>query len=153
MSTLIEIGALVVVAAAAWFVLRRRGVGLARVAASTVGIYAGLLGAVHGYFEILQGNVAPDSFVINAIGTPCQADAVWHACLPAITMLPNFLIAGVLTLIISLIILTWAVAFIQRKRGGWILILLAVALLLAGGGFFPPFYGIVAGVIATQVKQ
>lgn len=71
MSMLIEISALMLVVVGLWFALRRRGVGLARVAASMVGVYAGLLGAIHGYSEILQGNVAPDSLMINAIGSPC----------------------------------------------------------------------------------
>src|SRR5450756_1203311 len=86
-----------------------------RVAISTIGVYAGLLGAVHGYFETLQGNVAPSGIAIKAIGPPCQADKVWHACLPAITLVPNFLVAGILAIIISFTIVVWAAAFIQRK--------------------------------------
>ena len=44
-----------------------------RIVASFIGIYAGLLGLEHGYFETLQGNVKPSSIVIGAIGSPCQA--------------------------------------------------------------------------------
>ena len=39
-----------------------------RIVASTVGMYGGLLGVEHGIGETLQGNVAPDSLLINAIG-------------------------------------------------------------------------------------
>lgn len=41
-----------------------------RIAASALGIYAGLLGMEHGVFETLQGNVAPNGIMINAIGVP-----------------------------------------------------------------------------------
>jgi hypothetical protein len=40
-----------------------------RIAASTLGVYAGLLGMEHGYFETLQGSVAPSGITINAIQT------------------------------------------------------------------------------------
>jgi|SRR5450756_107566 len=123
-----------------------------RVAISTIGVYAGLLGAVHGYFETLQGNVAPSGIAIKAIGPPCQADKVWHACLPAITLVPNFLVAGILAIIISLTIVVWAAAFIQRKNGGLILILLSILMFLVGGGFIPFFTGIIAGVAGTRIK-
>lgn len=67
-----------------------------RVAASALGVYVGLLGALHGYFEILQGDVAPDGLMINAIGPPCQPEEVGHACFPAMTLVPNFLVTGIL---------------------------------------------------------
>jgi hypothetical protein len=115
-------------------------------------VYAGLLGAVHGYFETLQGNAAPAGIVINAIGAPCRGDMVWHACLPAMTLIPSFRITGVLAILVSLAVLVWAAAFVQRRRGGLVLILLSIMLLLVGGGFIPPTLGIIAGMVATRVN-
>jgi len=63
----------------------------AKVAASILGAYAGLLGVEHGIFETLQGSTAPDGIMINALGAPCEAETVWHACYPALTLVPNFL--------------------------------------------------------------
>lgn len=123
-----------------------------RVATSTIGVYAGLLGAIHGYFETLQGNVVPGGIGINAIGAPCQGDVVWHACLPAMTIVPSFIVTGILAIIISLIIVVWAGVFIQRKNSGLILILLSILMLLVGGGFIPTFAGIVAGVAGTGIN-
>ena len=37
-----------------------------RAVASLFGVLAGLLGMEHGYFETLQGNVAPGSIMIHA---------------------------------------------------------------------------------------
>ena len=124
-----------------------------RVAISTIGVYAGLLGAVHGTLETLQGDIAPSGIGINAIGAPCQGDAVWHACLPAMTLISNFLVTGILAIIISLIIVVWAAVFIQRKNSGLILILLSILMLLVGGGFIPAFTGIIAGVAGTRINS
>ena len=63
----------------------------AKVAASILGAYAGLLGVEHGIFETLQGSTPPDGLMINALGAPCEAETVWHACYPALTVVPNFL--------------------------------------------------------------
>lgn len=122
-----------------------------RTAASAVGTYAGLLGAAHGYFETRQGNFAPQGMMINAVGVPCQPESIWHACFPAMTLIPNLLAAGVITLLAALAVLVWAAAFIGRKRGGLALILLSVVLLLAGGGFIPPMLGIIAGMVGTRI--
>jgi len=50
----------------------------ARIVASALGVFAGLFGMEHGYFETLQGNVAPGGIYLLAIGPPCQANTVWH---------------------------------------------------------------------------
>jgi hypothetical protein len=39
-----------------------------RLVASVIGVEGGLLGLEHGYFELLQGDVAPGRLLINAIG-------------------------------------------------------------------------------------
>ncbi|MBU0493785.1 MAG: hypothetical protein KKA73_13360 [Chloroflexi bacterium] len=123
----------------------------ARIATLALGVYAGLLGMEHGVFEILQGNVAPAGLLINALGPPCQADTVWHACYPALTIVPNFLVTGVLTIVTGLVVLIWAAALVGKKHGGLVLILLSVLMLPVGGGFIAPFIGIVAGVTGTRI--
>ncbi len=42
------------------------------------------------------------------------------------TIIPNFLVSGVLTIIFGLIVAAWAGAFVQRKNGGLVLILLLI---------------------------
>lgn len=105
----------------------------------------------HGYFEILQGSIAPSRLMINAVGPSCQAEKIWHACLPALTILPNFLITGILAILIGLCILVWAAFFIKRENGGLILILLSLLLLLFGGGFVSAFTGILAGAAGIRI--
>lgn len=120
-------------------------------AASALGVYAGLLGAQHGAFEILQGADRPDGLITNAIGPPCQPETVWHACLPAMTVIPNYLVTGILAVAVGLVIILWSAAFVQRKRGGLVLVLLSIALLLVGGGFVAPFIGFVAGATGAAI--
>jgi hypothetical protein len=123
-----------------------------RVVAALFGLFAGFGGPEHGYFEILQGNVKPDGLVIAAMGPPCEPEEVWNLCEPAMTVIPSYSITGILAVIIGLITMIWAAAFVQRKHGGIVLMLLSVALLLFGGGLVPPVIGIVAGVIATRIN-
>lgn len=124
-----------------------------RIAASAFGIAAGLAGLEHGYFEILQGSVRPAGFMFPSMGTPCIPEQAWNACEPAVSILPNLLTAGILTVIIGLLILVWSAAFVQRKYGGLILILLSVLLILVGGGVFPPLFGVIGGVAGISINK
>ena len=129
-----------------------------REAAKTVamwfGIVAGIAGLEHGYFEILQGNtrLASPAF-FPSMGPPCVPEEVWNACEPAMTILPNFLIAGILSVILGLLIIVWSAGFIKRRNGGLVLILLSIVLLLFGGGFFPPLIGIVGGAAGMKINK
>ncbi len=124
-------------------------VGATRVVASVLGAVAGLVAIYHGYNETLQGSVPTGGILINAIGPPCQG----NACLPAMTLVPNFQITGILAIIMGLVVFVWAAVLIQRRRGGVILIVLSVLLLLVGGGYLPPALGIIAGIVGTRIKQ
>ena len=120
--------------------------------ATWFGVAAGLAGIEHGYFEVLQGNLRPDSLMIASMGPPCDPERVWNACEPAMTVIPSFLITGILAIIASLAVLIWAAAFVQRKHGGVVLILLSIVLLLVGGGLFPPLIGVIAGVAGAKIN-
>lgn len=123
-----------------------------RITASALGIYAGLLGMAHGIYEVLQGNVRQVSMMFNAIGPPCQASKTAHACFPAMSIVSNMRVTGVLAILIGLLMVTWAVAFIQRKHGGLVMILLSTLLLLVGGGFIPPMIGILSGTLGSWIN-
>lgn len=122
-----------------------------RIVAASLGVFAGIGGPEHGIFEILRGNTRPESIMIAAMGPPCNPGEVWHLCEPAMTILPNFLVTGILATLLGIVTMIWAAGFVHRKRGGLVLILLSVALLLFGGGIFPPVIGIVGGVLATRI--
>ncbi len=117
-----------------------------------LGIYAGLLAALHGLFAVMQGSRTPDGLVFNAIGTPCQPDSVWHACFPAMTLIPNLRITGIVAILIGLGMVVWAAAFVRRRHGSHVLGTLSLLALLVGGGFVPVFIGLIAAVAVTQLS-
>lgn len=123
-----------------------------RIAVSVVGIYAGLLGAAHGYFEMRQGAAVPERIAISAIGAPCQPQMVAHACWPALTLIPNLRLSGSLAILISLAVLACAAFYVTRERRRPLLFMLALALFLVGGGFLPPIYAMMAAAAATQIE-
>ncbi len=91
--------------------------------------------------------------MFTSMGSPCLPESAWNACEPAMSILPSFLVAGILTVILGLSIAIWAAAFVQRKNGGAVLILLSIMLLLFGGGFFPPLIGIAGGAAGTRINK
>ncbi|CAG0993559.1 hypothetical protein ANAEL_02445 [Anaerolineales bacterium] len=118
------------------------------------GVTAGIAGLEHGYFEILQGNTRPMALAFPSWGPQqCDPTKIWHACEPAMSILPNFLVTGILAMLLSLAIIIWAGWFVQRKQGGLILVLLSIALLLFGGGFFPPIIALVGGLAGTKINK
>jgi hypothetical protein len=122
----------------------------ARAIASIFGILSGLGGLTHGIGEVLQGNVAPTelwiySWTQGPIATHMGGE-------PGITIVPNLLATGILTIIVAVFMVLWASAFLQRENGGRILILLSLIMLLVGGGVGPPIIGILAGVAGLGIN-
>lgn len=120
-----------------------------RVLASTFGTIWALAGIEHGIGEVLQGSVAP-----SAVMFPSWPDSAFFRSLngePAMTVIPNLLITGILAILFSLALLVWAILFVQRKNGGLVMILLSIGMLLVGGGIFPPLLGIIIGAVATRI--
>jgi hypothetical protein len=114
---------------------------------------AGVAGIEHGIFEVLQGNARPEGLMISSIGPPCVPQLSWNQCEPAMTIIPSFLVTGILAIILGLIVTLWSAFFVQKKRGGLVLILLCIPLLLFGGGIFPPLIGAIAGALGTRIHK
>jgi hypothetical protein len=121
--------------------------------ATWLGVVAGIAGLEHGWFEFLQGNTRPAGLSFPSWGPPCVPEEIWHACEPAMSILPNFLFTGLLAMLLSLILIVWAGWFIQSRYGGWAQMALSVLLLLFGGGFFPPVIAFIGGIAATQINH
>ena len=120
-----------------------------KVSASILGIFAGIGGGVfHGIGEILQGSTTPNGIMIQAYPS-MQATAGE----PALTLVPNFILTGILAIIMGLIVTIWASAFIGRKNGGLILILFTIIMLLVGGGIVPAIIGIFGGIIGIKIRS
>jgi len=119
--------------------------------ASTLGTLVGIAGIDHGIFEILQGHVAPRSLMIAAIGSEQR---FWiYGEETALTIIPSFLISGILSVILGIVVAIWAISFIARKHGAGILMLLSLGLFLVGGGFAPIFVALIASLTATRIRK
>ena len=124
-----------------------------RITATVLGLTAGVAGIEHGIFEMLQGDARPEGLMIASIGPPCVPELSWNACEPAMTVIPSFLITGILALILGVMVMVWSAFSVQKRHGGLVLILLSIPLLLFGGGIFPPFIGVIAGALGTRINK
>lgn len=118
------------------------------VVAATFGIVVALAGIEHGVGEILQGSVPPPALVFES-----WPDAEFLEVLtgePAMSVIPNLLISGVLTVFFSLAIVAWSITALGTRYGGAGLILLSIVLLLVGGGLAPPLMLFFVGLAATR---
>ncbi|HEX6329537.1 MAG TPA: hypothetical protein VFZ72_23440 [Jiangellaceae bacterium] len=134
----------VVIEMAAWRELG--GFSSLRILAAVCGGLAGVGGIVHGVGEVVQGRQAPGGMVFDSWAEGRIAENLGGE--PAMSFIPNLLITGILTIVVSLAVFTWAVVFVDRRYGGRVLVLLSVLMLLVGGGFGPPVLGMLAGAAA-----
>jgi hypothetical protein len=125
-----------------------------RVVISIFGIVVGLAAIEHGVGEISQGSARPASLLIQS--WPDTAAFTVLAGEPALTVLPTFLLSGILTCdrclgTVCLVGVLFGRCFVQRCGGGLVLILLSLVLLLTGGGLGPPLIGLILGVAALRM--
>jgi hypothetical protein len=124
---------------------------------STIGIICGIAGLEHGFFEILQGNVAAEIHLINgnpfiyAIG---EANRFWqYGYEYAYTIIPNYLITGIVAMIFSATVIICSAFFIEKKFGWLSFIILSVLQYLTGGGAAFIGLAIVIGIIALGINK
>jgi hypothetical protein len=118
---------------------------------STFGTIIGIAGLEHGVGEILQGNITPSGIMIESWPNIEAYEIL--AGEPAMTIIPNLLLSGIFTIIVSIIMMIWAIIHIQKTNGGNVLILLSFLLLLVGGGFGPPIMGFIVGWGGTKIHS
>jgi len=125
-----------------------------RIIVAILGSIFGLSGMSHGFFEMLQGNAPTGGVFIAAIG---EAQRMWqYGNEYAFSLIPNFLITGIVAMLVGLTIVVWSIGFTHKKHGSIILFLLFVLLFLLGGGVaqivFFPFICLVSTRINKPLK-
>ena len=110
-----------------------------------------LAGIEHGIGEVLQGNIVPSRLMVLSWPNSRFFSAVGGE--PAMTIIPNMLHSGILTIIVSLVLLAWVLFFVQRKHGSLVMVLISLALLLVGGGIFPPVLSMVVALAAKRINS
>ena len=105
-----------------------------RVIASTLGVLVGVGSIDHGVLECLQGARPTPGLIVNALG-PGYRWTVWkQGGEGAFTLLPNFLLSGVVASLIGVVMIVWALRRLHSHHGPIIFLLLGVASFLTGGG-------------------
>lgn len=108
-----------------------------------LGLFAGIGGASHGPGEMFQGSAAPTGLMIEAWPSLTLLNGE-----PAMTLIPNYLVTGILAVVMGIVVATWTAISVGRRNGGLILILLSVLMLPSGAGLMPPIPGVVAGALS-----
>jgi len=122
-----------------------------RVIATTIGVIFGFSGINHGFFEFLQGNKNTEGLVIQAIG---EAQRFWAlGTEEAFTIIPNFMISGLLSMLVGLAIIIWSLWFLPTKYGRTVFLLLFILLFLVGGGIGQIAFFIPAWAFATRIGK
>jgi hypothetical protein len=121
-----------------------------RVVVAAFGILCGLTGLIAGFFEILQGNIAPSGFAFSTIGSNySMADDYTYF---VITIVPNLFVTGILAITVSCMIIIWSVGFVHKKNGVIILLGLSLAQMLVGGGWVIDL-AIMTCILATRIDK
>lgn len=121
------------------------------VTATTIGVIFGFSGINHGFFEFLQGNKNTEGLVIQAIG---EAQRFWAlGTEEAFTIIPNFMISGLLSMLVGLAIIIWSLWFLPTKYGRTVFLLLFILLFLVGGGIGQIAFFIPAWAFATRIDK
>jgi hypothetical protein len=120
-------------------------------AARLWGALAGLGGLVHGIGEVVQGNVATPGLFIPSWTTGPIADNLGGE--PGLTVIPNFLVTGILTIILASILIAVSARRAAAGPSGWALLALSTGMLLVGGGVGPPVIGLSAGAAALVSRR
>jgi len=123
-----------------------------RITATTIGVFFGLFSGVnHGLFEILQGNTPTNGLLIHAIG---DAQRFWPlGTEDAFTLVPNFLITGILSVVVGLAIIIWSIWFLPGKHGPAVFLGLFILSFLVGGGIGQVAFFIPAWAFATRMGK
>ena len=122
-----------------------------RTIVSILGVFFAIGGIDHGIFEILHGNAPTTGLFIQAIS---PANRFWlYGTEDAFTLIPNFLLTGILAIVFSLAIMLWLIGFIQTPHGPSVFFLLFVGLFLVGGGVGQVFFFIPAWAVSTRIHS
>jgi len=117
----------------------------------TLGVLLGISSISHGLPEILQGNQTTPGLIVNAVGAGYRWTVWKQGSEPAFTLVPNFLLTGILASAIGLLIILCSIRFIQRPHGPAVFLLLAITSFLVGGGLAQVLLFSLNWALATRI--
>lgn len=122
-----------------------------RTIACTLAVLVGVGSMDHGLLECLQGFRPTPGLIVNALG-PGYRWTVWkQGGEGAFTLIPNFLVTGVVATFIGLAMIAWSLRFLHSPRGPTVFLILGVASFLTGGGVAQIVLFTLAWAVATRI--
>jgi hypothetical protein len=118
---------------------------------SIVGAIGGFVSIEHGFFEAMHGNVPTNGIQIEAIDPAMRFEGGVGEM--AVTLIPNFLVTGIVAILIGVLLIIWSTFFVGRKYGALGLLGLSVSSLLFGGGIAYFNIALVNFVAATRINK
>lgn len=115
-----------------------------RTVVAALGLVTAFAGLEHGVGELTQPSTDPGSLFIESWPHVAAFEPLGGE--PAMTLIPDLRVAGVVTIFSSLALGWWAVRARAHRRDWWLLLGLSVLLLLVGGGFGPPLLGLLLSI-------
>lgn len=103
------------------------------------GVLVGLVGAVHGVFETLQGNKSTTGMILPEIG--------------ALTIIPNYLATGIAAILAGALVVIWTLGFVNKRIWPSVFITLCILLFFVGGGFAQILLILTAWMVSTQIHN
>jgi hypothetical protein len=124
-----------------------------RTVVSTLGVLVGIGSIDHGLLETLQGYRPTPGLIINALGSGYRWTVWKQGGEGAFTLIPNFLVTGILATLLGVVMILWALRFIQKKHGPAFFLLLGIASLLTGGGIAQIVLFTIVWGFATRIRS
>jgi hypothetical protein len=124
-----------------------------RIIVSTLGVLVGIGSINHGLLESLQGYRPTPGLIVNALGAGYRWTVWKQGGEGAFTLIPNFLVTGILATSLGVLMILWTLLFIHKKHGPGVFLLLGIASFLTGGGIAQIVLFIIVWGYATRIQS
>ena len=89
---------------------------------------------------------------MNALGSGYRWSAWKEGGEGAFTLIPNFLVTGIMATFLGLLMILWALCFIQKEHGPAVFLLLGITSFLTGGGVAQVLLFTITWGFATRIR-
>jgi len=104
-----------------------------------MGTMIGFVGICHGIFETMQGNKPTEGFLLKSMG--------------AFTIIQNYLLTGVVTILVGAAIICWTIGFIHKNKGPIIFLFLSILLFMVGGGIAHVLFFVLIWLVSLRINK
>ena len=124
-----------------------------RIIVSSLGVLVGIGSIDHGLLETVQGSRPTPGLIVNALGSGYRWTVWKQGGEAAFTLIPNFLVTGIIAILLGVLMILWALRFIHMKHGPAIFLLLGIASFLTGGGIAQIVLFTIVWGLATRIRS